>query len=247
MSSFFEPAQPAGWYLNLYPDAKEATATFIASYKSLGKSTFDESPFSERGPIEAARRARSKVRRYCAANSLNRLGTLTYRDEGMHDQKEFRSDIGAFFKELKASLNKPFPYLWVPEWHPSGHGLHAHFAINRYIKRSLIESVWDKGFVHIKLLSDIPHGSTTMQEARRAAYYLGKYVGKTFEDKNRIKGMHRYDIAQGFMPRKVVYSAPNRYIVIQEAIDAMGSVPSYTWDSNDQKDWSASPAMYMSW
>ncbi len=32
-----------------------------------------------RSPAEAIRRAKSSVRRYCAANGLDRLGTLTYR------------------------------------------------------------------------------------------------------------------------------------------------------------------------
>jgi|GEM_PF-4388228 hypothetical protein len=36
------------------------------------------------------------------------------------------------------------PYLWVPEWHPGGHGLHLHFAVGRYIKRSAIESAWGR-------------------------------------------------------------------------------------------------------
>ena len=44
---------------------------------------------------EAARRARAKVRRYGAANRLNRLGTLTYRGEGCHDPLRLRADLAA--------------------------------------------------------------------------------------------------------------------------------------------------------
>lgn len=36
---------------------------------------------------EADRCAGSKLRRYCAANSLNRLGTLTYAGSGCHDRR----------------------------------------------------------------------------------------------------------------------------------------------------------------
>ncbi len=37
-----------------------------------------------------------------------------------------------------------FPYLWVPEWHPGGHGLHLHFAVGRYVRQSLIRDVWGR-------------------------------------------------------------------------------------------------------
>jgi len=83
------------------------------------------------------------VRRYCAANRLNRLGTLTYAGQGCHDPGELRADVGSFFKGLRGQLGaKPIPYLWVPEWHPGGHGLHVHFAVGRFIKQSLIREEW---------------------------------------------------------------------------------------------------------
>ncbi len=40
---------------------------------------------------EAQRRARTKVRRYVAANRLDRLGTLTYRGDGLHDERALAS------------------------------------------------------------------------------------------------------------------------------------------------------------
>jgi hypothetical protein len=137
--------------------------------------------------------------------------------------------------------------LWVPEWHPSGHGLHAHFAVDRFVKQTLIADVWNKGFVHIKLLSDLPSGSGKVEEARLAAGYLGKYVAKSFEDKNRIKGLHRYDVAQGFTPKKRIFYGKTRWEVIEQANDFMGSLPSTIWDSNDQEFWNAPPALWMSW
>ncbi|MGH7735462.1 MAG: rolling circle replication-associated protein [Gemmatimonadales bacterium] len=89
---------------------------------------------------DAARRARGKVRRYCAANRLNRLGTLTYGGEGNHDPAELRADVGGFFRRLRGSLGERFPYLWVPEWHKSGHGLHVHFAVGRYVGVRVIDA-----------------------------------------------------------------------------------------------------------
>ncbi len=51
------------------------------------------------------------------------------------------------------------PYVWVPEWHKSGHGQHVHFAVGRFVPRRVIEQAWGRGFVHIKLLGDLPVGS----------------------------------------------------------------------------------------
>ena len=51
-----------------------------------------------------------------------------------------------FFEGPRRALGgKPLPYLWVPEWHPGGHGLHVHFAVGRFIKQSLIREEWGRG------------------------------------------------------------------------------------------------------
>ena len=145
-----------GWTFVLYPDAAEGCASFHSAARSSG-SGYSVEPAADSRP-DAERRARGKVRRYCAANRLNRLGTLTYAGAGCHDPAQFREDLAGFFKRLRGSTGERFPYLWVPEWHKSGHGLHAHFAVGRYIQRGLIDAAWGRGFVHIKLLGDLPVG-----------------------------------------------------------------------------------------
>lgn len=70
-----------GLSLSLYPDAGEAGGCFYRPPSGRKPSGGDP----DRAKAEAARRARSKVRRYCAANRLNRLGTLTYAGDGCHD------------------------------------------------------------------------------------------------------------------------------------------------------------------
>lgn len=83
--------------------------------------------------------------------------------------------MGGFFRELRAGLGHPaLPYLWSAEWHKSDHGLHVHFAVGRFVPRHLIEGAWGRGFVHIKLLGDLPVGSGSLEEARKAAGYLSK-------------------------------------------------------------------------
>ena len=76
-----EPRAKARWVVSLHPDAAEAGG----SLQHTGARP--RPPSSGGGPArakaEAGRRARTKVRLYCAANRLNRLGTLTYAGAGV--------------------------------------------------------------------------------------------------------------------------------------------------------------------
>jgi hypothetical protein len=174
------------------------------------------------------------------------MGSLTYAGPGCFDPRALRTDLADFFLNLRASLgDSPFPYLWVPEWHKE-HGLHAHFAVGRYIKRHLIEEAWGRGFVHIKLLGDLPSGATSLEEARRAAGYLAKYIGK---DIGHIKemGLHRYDVAQGFGPRKIAIEGPTLGEAFTRACDVMGGLPATYSTSDEWSHWVGPYAVAMSW
>jgi hypothetical protein len=241
-----EPRLDAGWRLSLYPEAGEAGGSFRYSWSAprvRGIGPGDP----ERSRIEAARRARTKVRRYCAANRLNRLGTLTYAGEGCHDPREVRAHVGEFFRELRGLLGgDPVAYVWVPEWHASGHGLHLHFAVGRYIGRSLIEQAWGRGFVHIKLLGDLPVGTGTLGEARQAARYLSKYVGKAFEQE-RVPGLHRYEVAQGFQPVPILVEGTTADAALDAACKQMSGFPDRVWRSDEAPEWHGPPAVWASW
>jgi len=186
------------------------------------------------------------VRRYCAANRLNRLGTLTY-GGGCHDPRALRADLGGFFRALRSSLGgDPLAYLWTPEWHKSGHGLHAHFAVGRYIGRRKIERAWGHGHVHIKLLGDVPVGSGSLAEARVAARYLSKYVGKDF-DTARAAGLHRYEVAQGFQPQVERVRDRSSHEVLQAAAALMGSWPGEVYRSDDVQGYVGPPWVSATW
>jgi len=247
----------SGWCLNLYPEAGEASGSFRASHKPLSSSPFIINP-EERTPTEAisarqhsqeesARRAKRQIRRYCAHNGLNRLVTLTFEGEGCHDQYQLRLLLGEFFKKLHKKIGRDFAYCWVPECHPQGHGLHAHVAVGRFIKRSLLEAAWPHGFVHIKLIGDLPHGSQTLHQARATAGYLSKYVAKQFADDRHIDGMHRYDVAQGFRPKPTKLFAPKLSEVLGVAVERMGAPFDYIWHSNKDPTWDRPAAVYLSW
>lgn len=242
-----EESAGRGWALALYPRAGEGGGAWSNGSPALRVNRDGPAQDPMRSAHEAARRARGKIRRYCAGNRLNRLATLTYAGEGNHDPYVLREHLGLFFRRLRTGLGgDPFPYVWVPEWHKSGHGLHAHFAVGRYVKRSAIEEAWGHGFVHIKLIGDLPVGTGTLGEARRAAGYLSKYIGKGFGDESP-PGLHRYEVAQGFEPKAV--RVTGRYLgeVLGRAAALMGSDAAYVWQSQVSEGWKGPPAVWASW
>ena len=233
------------WSLSLYPGAGEAGGCLWAPRRGV-PSGGSEDP--ERAGSEGVRRARVRVRRYGVANRLNRLGTLTYAGAGCHEPAQLREDVAEFFRGLRPALGgEAFPYLWVPEWHPGGHGLHVHFAVGRYVPQTLIRDVWQRGHVHIKLLSDLPVGSAALAEARLAAGYLSKYIGKSLDDSRRSEGLHRYEVAQGFQPERVRFAGASDEDVIVKACARMGRAPEVVWRSSNVEGWHGPPACWVSW
>ena len=234
------------WRLRLFPEAGEAVGSF-----SSGLVPWDGEPGPSAWPTDtrdaAARRARGQVRRYCAANRLNRLGTLTYAGDGQHNPKALRQDLGDFFRALRREVGGSLPYLWVPEWHPGGHGLHAHFAVGRYIAQGAIKRRWARGHVHIKLLGDLPVGSGSLAEARLAARYLSKYLAKDLDEGGQPSGLHRYEVAQGFQPQSVVLVDDTKAEVLARAARQMGGEPATVWQSSDERDWAGPPAVWAEW
>ena len=236
-----------GWVLSLCPAAAEGGGCFVPGNR-LSPSGGAGTPDPDRARAEAARRARGRLRRYCAANGLTRLGTLTYGPPFCKDPAEVRQHAGVFFRNLRVSLGgRALPYAWVPELHSDGERFHLHFAVGRFVKRSLIEEAWGRGWVNIKLLSDLPVGSTGLAESRKAAGYLSKYVAKSFAD-HRIQHRHRYDVAQGFQPERVQVWGRTSHDVLSQASDLLGRRgPERVWLSDEQEDWKGPPAVWAQW
>jgi hypothetical protein len=240
------PRERARWSLSLYRHAGEASGTFVPTHRSSYRGVRGAAASPERAREESARRSRRVLRRYCASNRLNRLGTLTYGPPFCRDPRQVRSDLGEFWRDLRGLLgDEPLPYVWVPELHKDGQRFHAHFAVGRYVKQSLIEQAWGRGFVSIKRLTDLPVGSTSWDEARKAAGYLSKYVTKSFD--GDLDGLHRYDVAQGFQPVRELIEGPSSADVLQQARERMGSRPSYYWSSVEAENWQGPPAVWVAW
>jgi len=231
------------WLLNLYPEAAEAGGCLQSPVRPwAGRERFERD--EDRSTTEAVRRARGKLRRYAAANRLNRLGTLTYAPPGCHDPVQARADLATFFRKLRRSVGSRFPYLWVPEWHPGGHGLHLHFTVGQFIHWRTIKAAWGHGIIDIRMLNDLPVGSGALGEARLAARYLAKYLGK---DVGATGGLHRYEVAQGFGPTGRRLTAPTLSEVMDRAAAIMGTAPADVWDSADQPDWDGPHAVWAQW
>jgi len=239
-----------GWAFSLYPQAGEGGGCFVSTYRPDRSYVARGSARDpQRAAEEAGRRARGRLRRYCAANRLNRFGTLTYGPPRCTDPRMLREHTAEFFRSLREGLGgKPLAYVWVPELHKDGVHLHVHFAVGRYVPRGLIESAWGRGWVHIKLLGDLPVGSGTLGEARAAAGYLSKYVAKTFTDPTtRVMGLHRYDVAQGFQPEVLRLRGRSANAVIGQASAWFGVAPQYRWSSADVAHWAGPPAIWAQW
>ncbi len=236
----------AAWALTVYPDAGEAGGGFFAPRLDHVVGVRGQAANPERARAEAARRARGQIRRYCASNRLNRFGTLTYAGAGCHDVLELRQDVATFFRRLRALRGVPaFPYLWAAEWHPGGHGLHVHFAVGGYLHKYVVREAWGRGHILMKRLDGLPIGSTEVDQARVAARYLAKYVSKTLD--GAASGLHRYEVAQGFQPRRLRVEGRSVHDVLGQAEQFFGSRPERVWLSQNEVEWHGPPAVWAQW
>lgn len=112
----------------------------------------------------------------------------------------------------------------------------------------MIERAWPHGFVSIKLLGNLPVGSSPLSEARIAGGYLAKYVAKSFaDDGSRDLGAHRYDVAQGFQPEAIRFTGTSRGDVLQQASAHLRDTPREVWDSSQAEDWQGPPTVWAQW
>jgi hypothetical protein len=129
--------------------------------------------------------------------------------------------------------------------HKDGVRFHAHFAVGRYVPQTVIKRAWGHGFVHIKLLGDLPYGASSLHEARLAARYLSKYVSKSFA--GGMRGLHRYEVAQGFAPRREGIRGRTSEEVVAWAVERMGRAADSVQLSTEWRDYRGPSAVFLSW
>jgi hypothetical protein len=219
------------WSVTTYPTAGEAVVALVSGPLDADED-HEVTPSTEEEIRRAALcRARSKARRYVKGNGIDRLWTLTYA-EAVFDPARVVRDVGLFFRRLRRRLGgRKFPYLWVLEWHPGGHGLHVHFGLARYVPKDVLAEAWGLGFVDGRRLKAVG-------PRRRSAVagYLVKYLVKAFEDES-MSGSHRYEVGQGFAPETEHCERLTEHGAVFEAVRMMGGeLPSFVWRSEDLGD-----------
>jgi hypothetical protein len=212
-------------------------------------------PDEEESRRKAGQRARTKVRRYCKANGINRLWSLTFTDEDLPATRGEAMRMGAAFVTKLRDRFGAMAYVIVPETGTQKGRLHLHFGTNRWLAKDEVQDLWDHGWVDARRLGP------DNRSADRCAHYLSKYVGKSFETKDfvdhgnmsgwvdrkpREKGEHRYEVAQGFQPETIEGEAETVEELLAVAVAMMGPSTS-TWSSSSVKDWYGPPVWVLMW
>ena len=181
----------------------------------------------------AVRRARRAVADYVVYNGLTKMWTFTYAEK-CWDRDEAVRDVHDFVKRWRTYEGRAFPYVWVLEQHDDG-SWHAHFAVRQdhYTDFFALRRLWGKG--RIRFDPRRRHRGESRDDMRRLANYLTKYLGKDFGDEVEF-GRHRYEVAEGFQPGKVV-----RYFPSHAECVAWGSSIDRqlrkVWSSDRELDW----------
>jgi hypothetical protein len=200
-------------------------------------------------------RAAVSLRRFIEHNRLVKMWTLTNADE-VHDLSEFRGRIQSAIRRIRRDFfrGKPFPYAYVIEPHPNGHGLHCHlFLQNVFIQHAQFARAWGHGYVHYRNFCSAGgtdflgrplggrSGASARYGARAAARYAAKYGGKTLDEVAGFNG-HRYEVSKGFQPPRQRIRVSN----FATGLHRLRQHPSfgqldYEWHSADMADWAGPP------
>lgn len=230
------------WRVKLFPDAAEAVVT---RRRADGpRDSFAPYPAEAATFDSAGARAKRQVRRYCAANRLAYLWSLTYAGEGTRDHALVRGHVRGFFRRLRMVVGRRFPYLWTTEWHPGGHGLHVHFALGEYVAQPAVAAAWGHGIVFVRGPKRKVYGQDAREQGRRVGRYVGKYVGKS---PAAPSGKHRYEVAQGFQPQERLFAAHDLVAAVDLACAEMGGPPARIWDSASDPNWAAGRLIWLGW
>lgn len=181
----------------------------------------------------AARRARSRLRRYAVANRLRYLWVLTlapddcsqYPCQHVTDLRLVKRQVASFVKRgLRGHAKYSDAYVVGYERHRSG-AWHVNLLVSKRVAHRLIEVGWGRGNVWVERFSG-RRGESMRDSARRAAAYVAKYVAKEFDGAGRH--VHRYDVAQGFGVRVVRVFALSASGILEECD---GGAVAYRYDA----------------
>lgn len=130
----------------------------------------------ERNLKRSARRARQVVRWRAMSIGVDRLLTLTYR-ENMQDLQQARADFDKFRRRMQKDGYLQH-FVAVPERQERG-AWHIHIAIKGWLPVAEVRAHWLAVIGDGNI--DIARSSHRRTDAKTIAAYLAKYIGKTFE------------------------------------------------------------------
>src|SRR5665811_406031 len=176
--------------VTVYPTAGEATGAWVPRDRSEIKKVKGVVPDVIANRKRSARRAQGRARRYCAANGCDRLWTLTFGDSFGHAPTSFAETMRhaqRFVRRLRASGLIPagFALLVTAEKGSKNGRWHIHLVFAGYLPVLRVRAIWGLGAVQCPKgrRHRGRHGKApALNEARRVATYVAKYVGKDFED-----------------------------------------------------------------
>ena len=239
---------PRGWHVTEYQEAGEISFLWRAGGEVSRHSkkpgvpespvALDEAGRRERSAAESARRARSKLRRYCVGNGLDHLWTLTYAPEFLPDDEDgVWSDIERFRKRLHEGLGRLIPVAAVIERGTEGGRLHVHLLVPGRIPIEVMRKAWGRGFVQVEA-PPVRRGMSKRERLRVTARYLTKYVGKEFDEGRPNR--KRYSVTTGFQPvRRWTFGGHDLLPAIEQALNGRRIV--HWWQSDD--DWPGPPVV----
>jgi hypothetical protein len=194
-----------------------------------------------RNEQRALGRAKKAVRQFSVRWGLTKMWTFTFKT-AQWDKKQVKSHMNEFLMRWRV-LNggKPFPYLYVLELHPEGHGYHIHVAVpgGMFTDFFQLRRVWGHG--RIRFDKKNRDSGESRNDSRRLAGYLSKYLGKDLND-DHIKGEHRYEPAENFG----VETRRSWFPTFREADDYLRSRVSgenfvQVWSDYDMECWAGPP------
>ena len=194
-----------------------------------------------RNERRAQQRAVKSVRQFCVRWGLTKMWTFTFK-EAQWDKATVKALMNAFLMRWRMlNGNKAFPYLYVLELHPEGHGYHVHVAVpgGMFTDFFQLRRVWGHGRIRFDVNNR--RSGESRNDARRLASYLSKYLAKDL-DIDHERGEHRYEPAQGFD----VQTTRRWFPTFQEAVEFLsyrvaGEKFVEVWSDYEIEDWAGPP------
>jgi hypothetical protein len=233
-------------------DALEASVVLVGTPKERDPDHVPEHD-PERSAKEADRRARAEMRRYCVANRLNKLWSLTYAEEP-DDWATVWEHVEAFRKRLWAHLGRRIPMVVVIEEGSRNGRLHVHLAVHEWLDWADVVNLWGHGYCFVQKIEAKKNERTTLSasdQARIVASYLSGYLianaKKAHAQDGRSAHGKRFSTTRGFSPGCERVRVETLDQALSLVYRTMGPTPSYLWSSSTLDEWDGPPVWVAFW